>query len=311
MAATWPQQLEDAVGPFSAERIDGAAKGMGDHGRVTRSLVENGSVQPDLLTGMTLYLLARQPRPAPDPSAASRPKASPIDGGVWVREQFTIHRPLAREDRFVVSGASTGRYIRKGRRYGTTTAQARNQAGALVTTNLTTGLLAYKVHDDLADSVEGLPLADTPTPDADHSVAHANPHLDQLRSAKSGQRLGGEPVVVSLAMMAARDGASPDNPIHSDPAAAKAAGLDRPIAGGSHVLAFALEPILATFGAESLFHGALIDARWKAPTHAEATIVPNVVVTDVAADHIQLTLDVLLEDSSTAMTGSITIPLPS
>lgn len=307
---TWPQTLAPVTGPFAATRIDGAAKGMGASGPATCEVVGAGLVQPDLLTGMTLLLLARQPR-APRTEPAEKPaKASPIAGGVWVREQFTIHRPLQRLDPFVVTGESTGRYVRKGRRYGTTTSQTHDTEGRLVATNLTTGLLSYRAEDGLTDQVEGLPLDDTPSPDPDWGAAAANPSKDRLATATVGQVLGGDEVIVSLATMAARDTASPDNPIHSDPEAAKAAGLKRPIAGGSHVLAFALEPIMATFGPEVLFHGAHFDARWKAPTHADTTIKATATVAVAEADRVGFDLHVtLVEEQATAMVGSVVIPI--
>ena len=318
---SWPVPLEAVTGPFSVERLDGAAKGMGDHGPTTRALAASGWVQPDLLTGLTLFLLANQPRrPRPEHESgsdgdsgsgdtASGDTASPIAGGVWVRERFTIHRPLARDDAFVVTGQNTGRHVHKGRRYGTTISSTVDSAGRPVATNATTGLLAYRVVDGLADGVEGIPVADTPVPRPDRTAAAANPHLDALRSATAGTTLGGEPVTVSLAMMAARDTASPDNPIHSDLEAAKAAGLDRPIAGGSHVQAFALEPILAAFGPEVLFHGAHLETRWRAPTRADETIVPTATVASVSDDGVVVELAATLDDGRTAMVGTVEIPL--
>ena len=302
----WPQPLTRVDGPFSSERVDGAAAGMGDYGDATRALSAAGRVQPDLITGMTLFLLARQPRK----ERADKPKkTSAIAGGVWVREQYTVHAPIDRGDVFSITGSSTGRYVKKGRRYGTTSSESRASTGALVASNLTTGLLEYKVQNSLADGVEGLPLDDTPAPAPAWEAAANNPHLGLLSQARQGQTLGGKPVVVSLAMMAARDTANPDNPIHSDLEAAKEAGLERPIAGGSHVLSFAFEAVMAEFGIESLLHGAHVDARWKAPTHADAQIIPTVTVTESGQDRVALELAVDLVEGPTAMVGTITIPL--
>lgn len=326
--STWPQQLQPVRGPFSAERIDGAVAGMGDYGPSTRSIVSSGLVQPDLLTGLTLLLLARQPRQAPAAASdgptepdggavsahsAKGDPASPIAGGVWVRERFTIHRPLDRDDPFTVGGVNTGRHVHKGRRYATTMSTTTDSEGRLVATNLTTGLVAYKAVEGLADEVEGLPVAGTPGPLADAVAAAANPCGDALRAATVGTRLGGDPVVVSLAMMAARDTSSPDNPIHSDLEAAKAAGLDRPIAGGSHVQAFALEPILAEFGPEVLFHGAHLDTRWKAPTKSDTTIVPTATIRRADDERVVLDVEVTLADDENrqAMIGTVEIPVPT
>lgn len=317
---SWPQSLATVVGPFSEARIAGAAEGMGQHGPATQAVSAAGFVQPDLITGMTLFLLARQPRPeriaaegtAAAEGAESKPKkASPIAGGVWVREQFTIHRPLESADPFVVTGESTGRYVKKGRRYGTTRARSHNSQGELVASNLTTGLLSYKAEEGRHDEVEGLPLEQTPGPDPDWTVAANNPHLDALRSATVGETLGGQSMTLSLAMMAARDTAQPDNPIHSDPEEARKAGLGRPIAGGSHVLAFAIEPLLAAWGIEALSHGTKFDVRWRAPTESDVGIVPKAVVTAVEPDRVTADLEVVLDAGPVAMVGSVTIPLPA
>lgn len=310
-AEPWPQPLEPVRGPFSEARLVGAAAGMGDHGPATRRLADAGLVPPDLVTGMTLFLLARQPRPAPRPDDADSGRASPIAGGVWVREQFTIHRPLASDDPFEVAGESTGRYVRKGRRYGTTRSRTTDGSGRPVATNLTTGLLSYGPEAGLADRVEGLPLERTPSPEPDWSVAADNPHRDTIGAATPGQRLGGEPMTISLAMMAARDTATPDNPIHSDPEAARRAGLRRPIAGGSHVLAFALEPLLATWGTGSLFHGAHLDVRWRVPTECDVAIVPAATVRSVETDRVVVDLEVVLAGGPMAMVGSAVVPLPA
>lgn len=309
---TWPQPLEPVTGPFAPERIDGAADGMGEFGPTTRAVAESGLLPPDLLTGLTLFLLARQPRrPSDEAPRNSEDDGSPIAGGVWVRERFTIRRPLDRTDPFTVTGENTGRHVHKGRRYSTTTSSTTDSNGRPVASNVTTGLLAYKVVEGLADGQEGRPVADTAVPGTDRTAAAANPHIDALRSAAVGTVLGGERVVVSLAMMAARDTTSPDNPIHSDLEAARAAGLERPIAGGSHVLAFALEPILAELGPEVLFHGAHLDTRWKAPTRSDATIIPTATITVADDERVQLDLAVTLPDegAKTAMIGTVDIPV--
>ena len=305
---TLPQTLEPVSGPIAPAKLEGAAAGMGDHGPATRRLIEAGLVPPDLICGMTLFLLARQPR---QPRATGEKPASGIAGGVWVRERFTIHRPLPQGEVFVVTGRSTGREVRKGRRYGTTSSETVDGQGRPVATNLTTGLLSYRPDPDLADAVEGVPADETPTPGPDRAAAAANPHLDRLRRAAVGDRLGGHPVTVSLAMMAARDTDRPDNPIHSDPEEARKAGLARPIAGGSHVASFAIEALLAEWGPESLSHGANFDLRWKAPTEADAVIIPTATVTSVADGLVIVDLEVTLADGPTAMTGTVVVPVAS
>jgi len=323
----WPQTLEAVNGPFRPARITGSADGMGRFGPTTRSLAEHGLVTPDLMCGLTLFLLAGQPKPAgSSDTTADDNKASPIAGGVWVREQFTIHRPLGIDEVFTVAGESTGRFVRKGRRYGTTSSQTVNAEGRPVATNLTTGLLSYRAEPGAADSSEGLALDETPTPQPDSGAAPTNPHLGELAAATVGQCFGGDEVTISLPMMAARDTANPDNPIHSDLEAARAAGLERPIAGGSHVLAFALEPLLAAWGPESLSHGAHFDIRWKAPTHCDTVIATRATVTEADNSQVVLNLEVTLRpdasteqdqppsrtgagEPTTALVGTLTVPI--
>lgn len=310
-AAEWPQPLHVVQGPFSEARIDGAAAGMGDHGPAIRDIVAAGLVQPDLVTGMTLFLLARQPRRERPPNTDRPQRATPIAGGVWVREQFTIHRQLARTDQFEITGEATGRYVRKGRRYGTTRSQTRTSSGELAASNLTTGLLEYRAEAGRDDEVQGLPPDDTPAPNVDWGAAANNPHLAAIRSSTVGQRIDGSPLEISAAMMAARATSQPDNPIHSDAEAAKRTGLAKPIAGGNHVLSFALDPLLALWGSESLSHGAKFDVRWRAPVEADVAVLPTATVAEVASDRVVVDLAMTLVDGPAAMVGTLTVPLPS
>jgi acyl dehydratase len=308
MTASWPRPLKDVRGPIPTEKLDGAAAGMGDWGPETRALAENGLVPPDMLTGMTLFLLARQPKD-PERQQAIPGGAGGVAGGVWVRERFTIHQPLARDDAFTVRGASEGRHVHKGRRYGTTSSTTVNAAGARVATNLTTGLLSYKVQAGIVDGVEGRAPDDLPAPQPDWSAARHNPCRQRLAALRAGELLGGHSVTVSLALMAARDTKNPENPIHSDPELARRAGLSQPIAGGSHVLAFALEPILAHCGRESLLHGACFDIRWKTPVYADRVMRPSARVAEVLPDRVVFEVGAELEDGVTAMTGQVVVPL--
>ena len=302
----FPRKLIEVAGPFPAAKIQGAAAGMGEYGTATRALVVAGQLQPDLITGMTLALLARQPH---KPRVDGVKKASGVAGGVWVREQFTIHRPVPHNDAWLVTGESTGTYVKKGRSYSTTASLSHTSTGEHFATNLTTGLFSYKPNPDLEDSVQGLLLDDTPAPKPDWQAAVANPHSEAIRAATIGRVLGGERVLVSLAMMAARDTDKPDNPIHSDPEQAKKAGLARPIAGGSHVLSFAIEAVMAALGTEALMHGAHFDIWWKAPTESDVHIVPTATVVAAEPDRLVLDLQVGLEAGPTAMVGTLTIPI--
>lgn len=308
MTETWPKPLQSARGPIRADKLDGAAEGMGDWGAETKGLAAEGLVPPDMICGMTLFILSEQPRD-PEKKQKIPGGGGGVAGGVWVRERFTIHRPLQRDDRFSVEGENIGRHVHKGRRYGTSRCRTINAAGDIAATNLTTGLMAYKVEEGLAESLEGEDPNTIPAPAPDWTAAQNNPCQDQLCRLAPGQILGGYPVPVGLALMQARDTKKPDNPIHSDPELARKAGLSRPIAGGSHILAFALEPILAEAGRQALFHGANFDIRWKAPVYADLTIRPTARVSAVSENQIVFDIEATLEDDATAMTGRVTIPL--
>ena len=304
----FPKQLVAVTGPFAAAKIAGAALGMGTHGDATRALVSQGLLQPDLITGMTLALLARQPR-KPRPDGPKR--ASGVAGRVWVREQFTIHQPIARDDAWTVTGETTGTYVKKGRSYSTTASRSCTSDGDCFATNLTTGLFSYQPNPELADTVDWLALEDTPAPEPDWETASNNPHRDALLALSVGDRLGGTETLLSLEMMAARDTDNPDNPIHSNPEVARQAGLARPIAGGSHVLAFALEDVMGAVGPQALLHGAHFDIRWKAPTQDGEHIVSSATVTSAEPDRVVFDLQVELVDGPTAMVGTLTVPMVS
>ncbi len=307
----WPQPLEEVVGPHPEEKIAGVAASMGDHGKTIGELLAGGTLPPELMTGLTLFLLSGQPR-KPRAEGAPKKKGAPgVSGRIWARERHTIHRPLRVGEAFVVNGESTGRHVRRGRRYGTTAAWTVNASGERAGTNHTMGLLSYRPDDSLIDGFDGIDPESIGTPSPDWTVAANNPHLDALATAQEGEVLGDAPFVCALSFMAARDTSNPNNPIHSDPEAAKAAGLAKPIAGGDHVKSFALELIMARFGPEVLLHGAAFDSRWKAPTEADASITPRAIVTSVRPDRVELRYEVQLTGGPMAMQGTVVIPRPA
>ena len=59
---TWPRPLKDAHGPMRADKLEGAAIGMGDWGIESRALAAEGWVPPDMMTGLTLFVLGSQPK---------------------------------------------------------------------------------------------------------------------------------------------------------------------------------------------------------------------------------------------------------
>ena len=308
MGREWPKPLQAVHGPMRTDKLDGASAGLGAWGRETQALAAEQLVPPDVLTGLTLFILSGQPR-SPRKAQAMPGGGGGVAGGVWVRERFTIYRPLQRDDAFSVTGEAIGRHVHKGRRYGTNRSETRNAAGELVARNLTTGLLAYKVDEGLADTLEGEDPNEVAAPAPDWQAARHNPCLAALRKLRTGSVLAAEPVTVGLELMQIRDTKKPDNPIHSDPELARKAGLSKPIAGGSHVLAFVLEVILQAAGRHCLLHGAHFDVRWKAPVYADARIVPQVEVRDARDDRVVFAIAATLDSGATAMTGEVTVPL--
>lgn len=304
----WPRVLMPATGPFRADSLDGGRLGMGAHGPVTCSLYDEGLVPVDKMANLTLFVLSNQPRDPVDREAMPGGGGG-VAGGIWVRERFTIHRSLGLKEAFTTAGALVGLHVRRGRRYGTNVSETRDAAGRLAATNVSVGLLSYRADDSLDDGAEGQPPDEVATPGPDWTAASANPCTGALRGLRAGDAFGGHDMVVGLDLMRARDTDDPDNPIHSDLEQARRAGLSSPIAGGSHVLAFAVEALLAAVGGHALFHGAAFDVRWKAPVHAEATITPTARVTEAALDRVVVGLEATLADGTTAMDGTVTVPL--
>ncbi|MCP3933802.1 MAG: MaoC family dehydratase [Actinomycetia bacterium] len=307
--SNWPKLLASVDGPIRIDRLDGAAEGMGTFGEQTRALHAEDLLPPDLMTGLTLFLLSNQPRD-PAKKQAIPGGGGGVAGGVWVRERFTIHRPLGRSEVFTVSGKSVGQYVHKGRRYGTNISRTLDAGGELAASNITTGLLSYKVDEVLGDSIEGQSPDDIEPFGPDWDVATDNLCLDALRALTVGDEFGGHDVFVGLDLMAARDTKNPDNPIHSDPELARKAGLSEPIAGGNHVLSFVLEVVMDAVGRHSLLHGTCFDIRWKAPVYADTTMRPHACVTQATPDHVTFELRATLTSGATAMAGTATVPLP-
>lgn len=298
---TYPRELERVEGPIPRDRVERVLAGMGKEGRASRALAERRLAPPELPTGFTLALLQGQPRSPGD----KRPGA--VAGGVWVREQWTLHAPVPLDEPLVLSGTSLRRFVRKGRQYGVTASETRDASGRLLASNLTTGLERYRA-DAGADAAEGVPEQDVRAPEPDAQGALANPCLEVLRARRPGERLEGERVAMTIERLRDRDGPEPANPIHSDPQAAKQAGLDVPIAGGAHVLAFLQEILLQAWGIESLSHGAHFDARWISPVRAGTSIVPKAEVTRTEEKTIEVRFGIHCE-STPACVGRIVIPI--
>ena len=299
-----PQPLAPVDGPLPASLCEGAVAGLGACAGPVHEIVEAGLVPPDVLTGMTLYLLANQPR-RPRPEGEKR---GAVEGGVWVREQVTYHAPMRIGEAVRVEGASARRFTRRGRRYGVTSSQTRGSDGRLRVSSCTTGLLSYRRDPELADESHGLSETELEVPGPDLSAARANPCLEVLRALRVGDRVETGPTQVTLEMMRLRDAGRDDNPIHTDPEVARREGLVAPIAGGSHVLAFLQAALMDAWGGECLLHGAHFDVRWVGQTRAETRITSCATVARVTPELVACDLEIRGEDRP-VLQGTLLVPL--
>ena len=305
--------LERASLPALEEHVRNAVAGLAERGRAAGALVDRGWVPADVLFAQTLALLDGQRSAQPSQSAPARESASEkssdsaVAGGVWVREQLTIHQPIRIGATFSVEGEIARSYAKRGRLYTVSTSRSHDADGALLVSSCTTGLVQYRADPDLADGEQGT-AAQLARPGPDPTHAYRNPALGALRAARTGDRLDGPKTEVTLEMMRARDGGRSRNPIHTEPEEARRAGLSAPIAGGPQVFAFAQELLLEAWGPEALIWGAHIDVRWRAPVHAGESVLPHAVVERADATGVEVELAVERGDVA-AMVGRVTLPV--
>jgi len=302
----YPFVLSPVAAAHSLAHVRNAVASLRDE--ADPDLVDSGWVPADVLFVQTLILLMGQPRAAAEPGPGPRGDDNAVAGGVWVREQLTLHRPVAIGEPFVVEGALAGQYARKGRLYNISTSTTRTESGELLVTSRTTGLTRYRADPDLADFALGLVEVGSGEAGPDEKSAARNPCSAALRAARVGDSVSGPTCEVTLEMLRERDGGRSANPIHTEPQEARRAGLAAPIAGGPHVFAFAQALLTRTFGAEVLLHGAHIDVRWRAPVHAGQRVTARVRVSKIAADRVDFDLSVERE-GVVAMVGSAAVPL--
>ncbi|MDG2335630.1 MAG: MaoC family dehydratase [Myxococcota bacterium] len=300
-----PQELTAIEGPLPDGVCEGSILGLGPHAGGVEALVALGLVPPDVVTAMTLHLLARQPR---RPRSEGKKIRGAIEGGVWVREQVTFHAPMRIDEPVRVTGEAIGRFSRKGRRYGVTRSTTVGEDGRLLVSSCTTGLLSYRREPGLEDAYHGVAEHDHARPGPDISAAAQNPCLHRLAETRPGDVITGERARVTLAMMQQRDAGRDDNPIHTDPAVAEREGLSAPIAGGAHVLSFLQTRLMEAWGPECLLHGAHFDVRWVGQTYADSHIVPSARVVEVTGDQIVCELSVEGEER-TLLRGKMILPL--
>lgn len=278
--------------PFKVDEVLASRwiAGLGTHGATTKDVIRQGLVPPQALVGNTIYLVSCH---------------YDIAGGVYWREQVTIHTPLKLGEASVVEGSIRGIYWRDGRRYWVMASRTVDGEGRAVATSRSSGLLRYR-RDEAPPTDTEPPAGDEPGPD--RVAAVSNPHRETLRALRDGQAFRSGDVRVTLEMMRALAGGEERNPIHTDEEAARQAGLSAPIAGGPHVLAFAMETVMASLGPESLIHGAHIDVRWVSPVPAGSSVRAEATVAVVSDAGVELDVGVLC-DGRPAMVGRFSIPL--
>ena len=306
VTALLPRPLQSVKGPLVPDLAPRVVAGLGPRAGPSARLVARGIAPPAALTAMTLHLLSEQPRrPAED--GGERPPS--VSGGVWVREQLTCHRPARIGELVEIPGELARRFTKKGRRFNVSTSRTLRADGTLLVSNATTGLERYRPDPDLGDGEEGRPDAEVAVPSPDPTSAAENPCLNALRALRTGETIEDPALPVPLELMLAWEGERSRNPIHSDPEAARRAGLDRPIAAGSQVLAFVQEPLMRELGDEALLYGAHFDARWVAPVRAGSTVTPRARVAAVSERELRFALEVAC-DGAVALVGRAVVPLP-
>ena len=223
-ARRYPLSLSPVRGSLEPALAENAVLSLGAEARASRSLLEEGFVAPDVLAGMTLFLLAGQPRrTAPATGQNASAKGRGIAGSVWVREHFTVHRPARVGEAIEVTGAVERAYSKRGRRYTVTVSETRSENGTLLASNCTTGLARFRRNGLQGDSAEGLGEQAVRRPTSDAAAASTNPAVDVLRTLKVGDEIRGSVTPVLLEQMQRRDGGTGRNPIHTNAEAARQA----------------------------------------------------------------------------------------
>jgi acyl dehydratase len=266
---------------------------LGVEGRAARELVEQGLAPPYALTGHSIFLAASH---------------FDVRGGVWAREQVTYHAPVRLGQTLRVQGEIERSEVRRDRRYRVMTSHTRDASGRLLVSSCTTSLARYLPDASGSGETRGRPDSEISRPRPDAAAARGNPALPALRALEPGQRVAGPECVITLEMMRAEAGPGGGNPIHTDPEAARRAGLARPIAGCSHVLAFVQEALMSELGAQVLLHGSHFDVRWTAPVPDDVPIRPWARVREPHAERVELELAVECAGAR-SLAGTATIPL--
>lgn len=268
---------------------------LGENAAASLELASRGVAPPQCFTGNTILLAFSH---------------YDLTGGIYAREQVTYRRPVRLGEALWVSGQIAATYRRRGRRYRLMTSATRDEHGEVVVESRSTGIESIRSTGG-ADADEEPPPVAAPGP---HLPAGAtNPCRPRLAALRSGESFTGSAQMVTLEMMRAAAGREDRNPIHTDPEVARRHGLDAPIAGGPHVLAFAQELLMRELGGESLLHGGTFDVRWLRPVRPGDEVVPRAEVGEVHAGALDLRLEMLgtdaALDSPPFLVGTAVLPL--
>ena len=100
------------------------------------------------------------------------------------------------------------------------------------------------------------------------------------------------------------------NPIHTDPAFAATTPFERPIAHGMLLLAYVMEMLTTTFGADWIASGRL-KTRFRKPAYVDSTVTAwgTVKRVDGESGRLQLTVGCRDEDGADLVTGSAEVTL--
>jgi len=121
-----------------------------------------------------------------------------------------------------------------------------------------------------------------------------------------GAELPGKSRTVTLEMLRSYAAASGDhNPIHIDPDFAATTPFERPIAHGMLLLAYIMEMLTTTFGAEWITAGSL-KVRFRRPAYVDSAVTAwgTIKKSDSAAGSLQITVGCRDEDGNDLVTGS-------
>ncbi|MEM9405121.1 MAG: MaoC family dehydratase [Acidobacteriota bacterium] len=256
-----PLRLEAVPVETDLSRAQRTLAGLGSDCPATKTLVDDGYLPPEALVAGSVHLLSSHYE---------------IAGGIYAREQLTLLRPVRLDEQLVVSGSLASRFVKRKRLYRQVLSTTRDRDGHTVASSRTTSLGRFRPQGRRGamnldrGSAEPPPISPRP---------ENHDHLPTLGSLSEGRSMTASPRLYTLSMMQAETGPDDRNPIHTDPAVARAAGLAKPIAGGPHVLSSLLELLHLELGGHALSHGAHLDVRWISPVEDGDAVTARVVVT--------------------------------